>query len=90
MNTRDFLKLVYKNVPGEGFLSVEADKCEGCGDCVVVCPMFLWKLEGGKAKVAECYEASCLECGACWQVCESGAIAFDFPEGGKGIIVKFG
>lgn len=90
MNTKDFLKLVYKDVPGEGFLSVDADRCEGCANCVVVCPMLLWKLESGKAKLSREYAAECLECGACWQVCEPGAISFDFPDGGQGIIVKYG
>jgi len=52
--------------------------------------MFLWKLEGKKASLAEDYEEKCLECGACWQVCECGAISFDFPGGGKGIVVKYG
>lgn len=90
MNTRDFCRLVYKNVPDVDFLSVDTEACEGCARCVVVCPMFLWKLVDRKAELAEDYEEKCLECGACWQVCDAGAIAFDFPAGGKGIIVKYG
>jgi len=90
MNTRDFTRLVYKDVPDVDFLSADRETCEGCGNCVVVCPMFLWKLEGKKASLAEDYEDKCLECGACWQVCECGAISFDFPGGGKGIVVKYG
>lgn len=90
MSTREFVKLVYKNVPEEDFMSVDPGKCEGCGDCVVVCPVFLWKLGKKKAQLEGDYRERCLECGACWQVCSSGAISFDFPEGGKGIVVKFG
>ncbi len=90
MNTRSLTKLVYKNVPEEEFMSVDRERCEGCGDCVVVCPVFLWKLDKGKARLAADYKEKCLECGACWQVCTCGAISFDFPESGKGIVVKYG
>jgi NAD-dependent dihydropyrimidine dehydrogenase PreA subunit len=90
MNTRDFTDLVYKNVPADDFMAVDAARCEGCGSCVVVCPMFLWKLEHKKARLSPDYREKCLECGACWQVCECGAISFDFPAGGEGIVVKYG
>ena len=90
MNTKDFTELVYKDVPDVEFLSVDRETCTACGKCVIVCPMFLWKLSDKKAELAEGFEERCLECGACWQVCESGAISFDFPSGGKGIVVKYG
>jgi ferredoxin like protein len=90
MNTRDFMLLVYKEVPEEDFITVDAERCEACGECVVVCPMFLWSLKDKKAVLAADYKEKCLECGACWQVCESGSISFDFPTGGKGIVVKYG
>lgn len=90
MNTRDFAKLVYKQVPAEDFLAVDPELCEGCGNCVVVCPVFLWKLEKKQGKLVADYKEKCLECGACWQVCEPGAISFDFPPGGEGIVVKYG
>lgn len=90
MNTQEFIKLVYKNVPEEDFISVDGERCSGCGDCVVVCPVLLWKLEEKKARLSDNYRRGCLECGACWQVCTKGAIRFDFPAGGKGIVVKYG
>jgi len=90
MNTREFTELVYKNVPEAEFLRVDREACEGCGNCVVVCPVFLWKLEEKKAKLSTDFREKCLECGACWQVCDCGAIAFDFPESGRGIVVKYG
>jgi ferredoxin-like protein FixX len=90
MKTRDFTSLVYKNVPEKEFMSVDRELCEACGDCVIVCPIFLWKLEDRKAVLASDYKEKCLECAACWQVCDCGAISFDFPDGGKGIVVKYG
>lgn len=90
INTHDFLKLVFKNVPEEDFLRLNEDQCSGCGNCVTVCPVILWKLKEGRAQLDAEYRQKCLECGACWQVCEPRAIAFDFPAGGTGIVVKFG
>lgn len=90
MNTKDFVELVYKNVPENDFMSVDRERCTGCGDCVVVCPVLIWKLAKKKAKPAADYRERCLECGACWQVCAADAIRFDFPESGKGIVVKYG
>ena len=90
INTHDFTKLVYKNAPEEDFIKIAVEKCDGCGNCVVVCPSFLWKIREKKGQLVADYKQKCLECGACWQVCEPRAINFEFPKGGSGIIVKFG
>ncbi len=90
INTREFIPLVHKNIPPEEFLKVVAAKCNGCGKCAIVCPSILWKMHQGKAQLVEDFKQKCLECGACWQVCDPLAISFDFPKGGFGIIVKYG
>jgi len=90
INTHDFIRLVYKDLPAEDFLKINMDKCNGCGNCAIVCPSILWKIRDKKAQLVSDYKQKCLECGACWQVCEPLAIQFEFPKGGTGIIVKFG
>jgi ferredoxin len=90
MNAKELAGLIHKTLPESDFLSVDESKCEGCGDCVVVCPVFIWSVDAGKAVLPDDYRERCLECGACWQVCPREAIAFDFPESGTGIIVFYG
>ncbi len=75
--------------PGE-FIKINADKCTGCKRCVVVCPINLWYLEKGKANIRASYKQLWLECGSCWQVCDYGAIEFNFPKGGTGVVFERG
>jgi len=90
VDTKKFAKLVFKNVPKEDFLFVRGELCNGCGKCVVICPVFAWKMKAGKAFLVDDYRSVCVECGACWQACAQGAINFDFPSGGEGVKVKYG
>jgi len=90
MNAKELARLIHKTVPETYFISLDADRCTGCGECVVVCPVFIWELEGHTASLPADYRERCLECGACWQVCERGAICFDYPESGTGITVLYG
>ena len=45
---------------------------------------------GKKAKLSPKYKELCLECAACYAVCEADAIDFRYPNGGSGIIIKHG
>lgn len=76
--------------PGD-FISYEEGKCSGCGDCAMVCAGSLWTVpEGKKARLAPKYRELCLECAACYAVCEADAIDFRYPNGGAGIIIRNG
>jgi len=32
----------YKDGSGEYFISIDTDRCNGCGDCVPACPADVW------------------------------------------------
>jgi len=75
--------------PGD-FIKIDQEKCVGCRRCVKVCPVNLWYIEKGKAKIRDSYKELCLECASCWQVCDYGAVEFRYPKGGTGVIFERG
>ena len=70
------------------FISVNRDKCRGCGRCVKVCLGGCWGLAGKKARIKGL--GLCMECGSCWYVCPEGAISFSWPKGGTGFRTSWG
>jgi NAD-dependent dihydropyrimidine dehydrogenase PreA subunit len=80
----------YEFYPGErgGFLDVDESSCSGCGKCRDFCARGVWEKSGATFKPAR--QELCVECGACWNVCPAGAVAFGEPEGGTGVIFSFG
>jgi len=52
-------------------VKIDIDKCNGCGNCLDVCPVQAIKIEDNKAVVSE----ECIDCGACITQCPSGAIS---------------
>jgi electron transfer flavoprotein alpha subunit len=51
-------------------ISLDLEKCTGCGDCVTLCPFNLIEIINDKANISE----GCTLCGACEDICESQAI----------------
>jgi NAD-dependent dihydropyrimidine dehydrogenase PreA subunit len=85
----------FEDIPGvewvEGagdFISVDLQKCVGCGNCVKVCLGGCYEVKDKKAIIITLDR--CMECGACWYVCEDDAISFSWPKGGKGFRTKWG
>ncbi|MDY0161809.1 DUF362 domain-containing protein [Desulfobotulus sp.] len=51
---------------------VDEEKCVGCEECVDVCPVDVFEMQGGKSVPVNADE--CLGCESCIEVCEPGAI----------------
>lgn len=51
---------------------VDADKCNGCGTCIEVCPMEVFVKENDKSVVKKADE--CIGCKACEAQCSENAI----------------
>jgi ferredoxin-like protein FixX len=80
-----------KRIPGTGnFISIEKEKCNNCDRCLIVCIMNLWRKDKGRIYIVENYQSKCVECAACFQVCEAGAITFKYPAGGTGLVIEKG
>lgn len=54
-------------------LSLDEEKCHGCGRCLEVCPHGVFSLMDNRAQIND--RDACMECGACRQNCPFGAIA---------------
>ncbi len=76
-------------VNGTGaFIYPDPEKCTGCGDCVKVCLGGCWTMVGGRAQIKSL--ATCMECAACWYICDAGAVVFTWPKGGTGYRSEWG
>lgn len=51
---------------------VDAEKCNGCGECKSSCPLDAITVQDNKAVVDD---GTCGDCGACVDVCPSQAIS---------------
>ena len=71
-------------------ITIDIEKCCGCGKCVEVCKDFGLALTNGKVKVSETPLFGCIACGHCMAICPINAITiygrtlspddmFDFP-----------
>lgn len=56
-------------------VTVDAEKCVGCGECVDVCPVEVYEMQDEKSVVINGEE--CLGCESCIEVCETDAITLE-------------
>lgn len=53
-------------------LAYDESKCSGCRQCTEVCPHGVFEMNAKRAVLMD--RNACIECGACQNNCESGAI----------------
>ncbi|NOX20484.1 MAG: 4Fe-4S dicluster domain-containing protein [Nitrospirae bacterium] len=53
-------------------VTVDADKCEGCEECVNICPQGVFEMEDGKSNPVNSSE--CVYCESCLGVCPAECI----------------
>lgn len=54
---------------------VDPEKCEGCEECVDVCPVEVFEMQDEKSVAVKADE--CLGCESCVEVCDHGAITVE-------------
>ncbi len=59
--------------------------CTGCGMCVRVCPMDVFRLDTEHMKSVIAYVQSCQTCGQCWLNCPTDSIGLQDAEVSFGI-----
>lgn len=57
-----------------GHITINAEKCNGCGLCVEVCKDFSILMKDGKAVTHDEPVFGCMSCGHCMAICPKGAI----------------
>jgi NAD-dependent dihydropyrimidine dehydrogenase PreA subunit len=67
-------------------LSLDADKCVGCGMCEEVCPHGVFGVIDNKARIVE--KDLCMECGACALNCPAKAIEVNAGVGCAAAIIN--
>ena len=68
----------------ENFITVDHEKCVGCGSCITICGGQVFEIKDDKAAVA--HIDRCLECWNCEVVCAADAIQVQVPAGGSGLV----
>jgi len=60
-------------MPAIWTVTVDDEKCVGCGQCAEVCPVAVYAMRNGKADPVR--EDDCLECLNCIKVCAMEAVS---------------
>jgi len=64
--------MIYRYLEKVATLTLEDEKCTGCGKCEEVCPHGVFSVDGRKSRIVE--KDLCMECGACALNCPANAL----------------
>lgn len=67
-------------------LSLNAEKCTGCGMCVNVCPHGVFEMTERVARIVDL--EACMECGACARNCAFSAVSVNSGVGCANAIIN--
>jgi len=67
-------------------ITLDTEKCTGCGMCLEVCPHGVFELRDKKAAITD--RDLCMECGACEQNCAFGALSVNEGVGCAAAIIN--
>jgi len=59
---------------------VDWDKCTGCEECIMACPVQVFQMTDGKSEPI--HSSECINCGTCLEVCPVDAIIISIGWGG--------
>ncbi len=62
-----------------GTVSVDTEKCSGCGICARICPGSALEVVDKKARMVVHELPQCMSCGDCMAICPEGAIKVASP-----------
>ena len=68
-------------------MKINSENCVGCHRCIPYCPVAAIKIMDDKSMIDQ---DDCVECGACWNVCDADAVIFEEPKGGTGVRFSYG
>lgn len=55
-------------------ITIDTERCTGCGKCILVCKDFNFRLENDKASISNTPVFGCIGCGHCMAICPADAI----------------
>jgi NAD-dependent dihydropyrimidine dehydrogenase PreA subunit len=67
-------------------LTVNADKCTGCGMCLEVCPHGVLEIDKKRVRIGN--HDACMECGACSRNCPVGAVSVEAGVGCAAAVIN--
>jgi ferredoxin like protein len=89
MNVENLTQLTRFQVDDRPHIVVNQEICRTCDSraCVKSCPANCYTYHEETGLLSTVYE-TCLECGACYVVCDKGALDWSYPRGGFGVCYR--